>query len=455
MVVITSQEKWNINKALKNQLHSEYFNSIAIKFLNEVSIAEGTLLFFYCLESLFSLGAVLLDKQDSNRILLKIEEPVWRSSEKIKPINITINDTTLTFFFKLKRQEFSANFSLNDILGRQKQHSNSVIKRVAYNPILKPIHEHAWESSCVFNAAALYLDNKVHFIYRAIGDSGVSVLGYASSQDGIHIDERLAEPIFLSETPEKLKLDTIPSRYISGGSWCGCEDPRVVAIDDTIYMTYTAFDGYHAPGVALTSIKVDDFLNKRWNWKRPVLLSPLGEIHKNWVIFPEKINGKYALLHSLTPDILIDYFDNLNFHPPPSIKSNYQSQGRDMYWDNWVRGVGSPPMKTEDGWLVLYHAMDKRDPGRYKIGAMLLDKNDPTKILYRSATPLIEPDENYENEGFKPGVVYSCGAVIKDKTLFVYYGAADTVICAAYAKLEDLLTQLKNEEACMLEVISV
>ena len=90
--------------------------------------------------------------------------------------------------------------------------------------------------------------------------------------------------------------------------------------------------------------------------------------------------------------------------------------------------------------------MDSNDPGRYKVGAMVLDKNDPTEILYRSNTPLLEPDMDYENEGFKAGVVYACGAVVKDKRLFVYYGGADTVSCAAQMKLDQLLNQMKLDQ---------
>ena len=118
-------------------------------------------------------------------------------------------------------------------------------------------------------------------------------------------------------------------------------------------------------------------------------------------------------------------------------------------WDNWVRGAGPPPIKTKYGWLLLYHAMDERDPNRYKLGAMLLDLHDPTKILYRSARPVLEPDETYENEGHKAGVIYSCGAVtIKDK-LLVYYGGADKFTCVAEANLAefiaDLIAQKKPE----------
>jgi predicted GH43/DUF377 family glycosyl hydrolase len=325
-----------------------------------------------------------------------------------------------------------------------------MLERAAANPILKPLANHPWESDYVFNTAALFLAGRVHLVYRAIGHSGLSVFGYAASQDGIHIDERLKAPIYICRGPHACKEE--PSKrkhsysYASGGSWSGCEDPRLTRIADTIFLTYTAFNGWSSssPGIALTSISVDDFLHKRWHWDHPKLLSPPNEMHKNWVLFPEKINGKYAILHSISPNILIDYFDNLDSDESFYVKSHYSSSQRDAHWDTWVRGIGPPPIKTNEGWLVLYHAMDKRDPNRYKIGAMLLDTNDPTKILYRSASPLLEPDANYENEGFKPGVIYSCGAVVMNETLYVYYGAADSVVCVATADLNQLLEQLKN-----------
>jgi predicted GH43/DUF377 family glycosyl hydrolase len=93
---------------------------------------------------------------------------------------------------------------------------------------------------------------------------------------------------------------------------------------------------------------------------------------------------------------------------------------------------------------VLYHAIDDLDPGRYKMGAILLDLNDPKKELYRSQRPILEPDERYENEGFKSGILYSCGAVVVDGTLFVYYGGADTVACVATADLKQFLEEVKK-----------
>lgn len=458
-----------------------YFDASPLNILPLLSIDEGLLLFYF-VDSPFALGVALLDKQDPGKILWRSDKPIWETSEEIQPIKMTKENRTLVFCFekslspptwesnhafffadiwdfitrwmkyfmaKMDNKMQVVEFSLDKILDLNllQKPIPIVLERTYKNPILQPNPASPWESCYVFNPAVLFLKDKVHFVYRAIGESGLSVFGYASSNDGMHIDERLTTPIFISKDPQECKKDIVAALlypYQSGGGWTGCEDPRLTQIDDTIYMVYTAFNGSRPPGVALTSISVRDFLNKQWNWKNPILMSAPGEIHKNWVIFPEKINGKYAILHSITPNILIDYLDTLDLDDIAHIESHYSSGGRDEYWDNWVRGVGPPPIKTEDGWLVLYHAMDREDPDKYKIGAMILDHNDPTKILYRSNTPLLEPDAHYENEGFKAGVVYTCGAVIIDEKLFVYYGGADTVICAASVNLNELLEHLKN-----------
>ena len=176
----------------------------------------------------------------------------------------------------------------------------------------------------------------------------------------------------------------------------------------------------------------------------PVFLSPPGEVHKNWVLFPEKINGKFAILHSISPKIMIDYVDDFSEFDAEerNIESRYSRLSGLAGWDSWVRGAGPPPIRTRLGWLLFYHAMDVRDPNRYKLGAMILDLGDPTKILYRSQMPLMEPEEWYENNGWKSGVIYSCGAVVKDGELYVYYGGADSVVCVAVANLEHFLDEL-------------
>jgi beta-1,2-mannobiose phosphorylase / 1,2-beta-oligomannan phosphorylase len=170
-------------------------------------------------------------------------------------------------------------------------------------------------------------------------------------------------------------------------------------------------------------------------------------------LFPEKINGKFAILHSFAPEILIDYFDSLDeLDGTRFIKSNNtRPVDSSRTWDSWFRGVGPSPIKTDLGWLIIYQAMDHRNPDRYRIGALILDINDPTKILYRCVAPILEPEEYYENNGWKWGVVYSCGAVVKNGTLFVYYGGADKVIGVATIKLAELLLDLKKHKAVKLK----
>ena len=323
------------------------------------------------------------------------------------------------------------------------------LERHEKNPIVEPREDLFWEMKATFNPGAVYADRRVHLLYRAIGGDDVSVLGYASSGDGMTIDERLSEPAFVPSTrkkPEPGEPVTLPA-YCSGGGWNGgCEDPRLTLIGERVYLMYTAFDGWGSIRIALTSIGIKDFLEKRWHWEKPSLISPPGQIHKNWVLFPEKIKGKYALLHSISPNILVDYFDSLEELKPDDaiVKSRYDRVSKTGGWDTWIRGAGPPPIKTKLGWLLFYHAMDIRDPDRYKLGAMILDLDDPTKILYRSRMPILEPDADYENRGFKAGVVYSCGAVVKDGELYVYYGGGDTVVCVAMTNLEKFLRELKE-----------
>jgi len=326
------------------------------------------------------------------------------------------------------------------------------LSRSEANPIIEPNRENSWESWQTFNPAAIQEDGKVHLLYRAIGEGGYSALGYANSEDGHVIKERHPLPAFVRRNNSK-KIDGPPIlTYGSGGGWNGgSEDPRLTKLDDNLYLIYTAFDGWASLRLALTSIPTEDFINKNWNWKDPVFISPPMEIHKNWVLFPEKVNGKFAILHGIDPEILIDYFDDLNeLDGKTFIKSAKQYGTVKNRWDSTVRGVGPPPIKTENGWLILYHAIDQRDPGRYKLGAMLLDLRDPTKILHRSNKPILEPDEAYENNG-KPGVIYSCGAVVMEGTLFVYYGGADAVTCVATADLKKFVTNLSKDIAPKLK----
>ncbi len=314
------------------------------------------------------------------------------------------------------------------------------LSRSEKNPIISPKKENTWENWQTFNPGAILIKGKIYIIYRAVGDDGLSRLGYAASKDGITIDERLPFPVY-AHKPSKSNFNYCS--FASGGSFGGVEDPRLVRVEneDTIYMTYTACD--EGPRIGLTSIKVDDFLQKKWKWKSPEIISAPDEVHKNWVIFPQKIKGKYAILHSLCPELLIDYRDSLKFKKGEFIKSCYNGTNPlKNCWDDWLRGAGAPPIKTRLGWLLFYHAMSVKDPGNYKVGAMILDLKNPNKILYRAKEPVFEPKADYENNGFKSGVVYVTGAIVKKGKIFVYYGASDTHVGVATADLEGFLEAL-------------
>jgi len=238
----------------------------------------------------------------------------------------------------------------------------------------------------------------------------------------------------------------VPGVYVSGGGGMGgCEDPRLTKIDNRVYLTYVAYDGVQPPRVALSSIKYNDFLNKKWAWEKPVLISPPDLVDKNACILPEKINGKYVIFHRVFPNILIDYVDDLDFDGKTRwLEGHFKIPVRALSsdWDSLKVGCGPPPLRTKDGWLLIYHAVGCCQGYHYKIGAMLLDIKDPTNVLARSSKPILEPHASYENEGWKSGVVYPCGAAIIKDRLFVYYGGADTVVCVASARLDDFLKEL-------------
>jgi len=368
--------------------------------------------------------------------------------KEVMSFSFLVNITALLFSFFVAGALLGVIFSESvrekfaEILRKQRLLLNKSI----HNPILKP-GNHPWTAEAVLNPAAAIIEGRTHLIFRAIGSDGVSRLGYASSADGIIFDKRFPYPIFVAQKPRNLAGHIrrySPVLYPSGGSWGGCEDPRMVIIEGRIYVTFNMFDGWDFIRVAAISIAQEDFLSGQfWKWDGPHILSPPGQIHKNWVIFPEKIKGKYAILHSVAPEIEIAYRDAIEDIgiTEPFIESWSGSRG-DLparnSWDSFVRGAGPPPLRTNRGWLLFYHAIDEREPSRYKLGAMLLDLNDPTKALYRATAPVLSPEERYENEG-KPGIVYACSAVVRDGKLFIYYGGADKVICVATAQLDDFL----------------
>jgi beta-1,2-mannobiose phosphorylase / 1,2-beta-oligomannan phosphorylase len=319
------------------------------------------------------------------------------------------------------------------------------------NPIASPQSHNEWEACGVFNSGA-YIDetDTVHLLYRAVGSDGISRVGYAKSEDGFSITERIPYPVFFLENIRiRNHFFYDPKQFPSGGSWGGAEDPRIVEIDGRLYLTFNAFDGWDFIRIGVTSIAKEDFLAGRWNWSKTRIISPEDQLHKNWILFPEKINGKFAILHSISPDVLVDYRESLdaigNEEAHIESPTGPRTAVREGVWDYKLRGAGSPPIKTDKGWLVLYHATEKQESYKYKIGALLLDLNDPQKIIARSPAPVLAPDCWYEDDE-KPGIVYTCGAVIRGEMLLIYYGGGDKHLCVAETKLSDLLDWMISTE---------
>jgi len=311
------------------------------------------------------------------------------------------------------------------------------VHRADVNPILQSRAENAWESKAVFNPAAIDLDGSVHILYRALADDDTSTVGYARSEDGLHIDERSDEPVYVPRESFEIKLRP-------GNS--GCEDARIVQIGDRLYMTYTAYNAQDAPRVAVSSIATDDFLAKQWDWSKPEVISPSDIMDKNACILPDQVGGRYLMFHRVTEDICADYVDSLDFNTQKLDQCLQVLQPRRGMWDGQKVGISAPPLKTKEGWLMFYHGVSEQS--EYRLGAILLDIDDPTVVLARTALPVFEPEESYEREGIVPNVVFPCGAVLRDDTIFIYYGGADKVVGVATASLARLMQRLQTYRTC-------
>lgn len=283
------------------------------------------------------------------------------------------------------------------------------------NPILGPVPDSSWESKYVFNPAMFEVGGRIHFFYRAMGEDMISRLGYASSSDGYKIDERLNVPVFEPLNPCEFR---------------GVEDPRVTIMGTSCIMTYTAYG--EIPQVGITSISVNDVLEKKWVWRNRIYPFP-GVINKNASLFPRKIREDYVLFHRLDPNICIAYSKDLKQWND----SGVVMKPRKDHWDCLKIGIAGQPLETKDGWLQIYHGVDLNRI--YRLGALLLDLEDPRKIIHRSEKPFLEPLEDYECSGLVPNVVFSCGAVIRGNDVLVSYGASDSVVCVSNFKIDELL----------------
>ncbi|MFH1827107.1 MAG: pesticidal protein Cry7Aa [bacterium] len=319
-----------------------------------------------------------------------------------------------------------------------------------------------FENKAVLNPACIQVDDITHMFYRAVNHNDISSIGYCQLKDN-KVVKRFEKPVLFPEFDYEEK---------------GVEDPRITYLDGVYYLFYTAFDGKNAlisyatshdlvhfvkKGLISPKISYDEaedifresgikkkytkfeILFKRKEGKEVLLFE------KDASLFPQKINNKFALLHRILPGIQIIYFDNFSELTDNRWRDYFKNLGDfiildPLFWfENRNVGGGCPPIKTEDGWLIIYHAVENSPSGKiYHAAAALLDRKNPLKVLGRLSEPLFSPEISWEKSGVTKNVVFPTGAVVRDKRLYIYYGAADTVIAAKSVDLPELLTELKK-----------
>jgi predicted GH43/DUF377 family glycosyl hydrolase len=285
----------------------------------------------------------------------------------------------------------------------------------------------AWEKKATFNPGTVRDDEITHILYRAVNEQCISSLGYAATMDGEAILNRSTEPVLSPNGP-----------------WeeFGCEDPRITAFDGTYYVFYTAFSR-RGPRIALAS--TSDFRN----YKRYGIVGP--DLHdKNCALFPQLIDGKVTVVHRIAPNIELAFLDSVE-----------QMETSNPYWKDYLKhieantimkpmwkweekkiGIGPPPIRTDDAWLIIYHGVDSHSV--YRAGAALLDLEDPRRVIARIPEPILEPEEEFERVGVVPNVVFPEGAVVMKDELKVFYGGADRVCCVASVPMKLLIEALES-----------
>lgn len=237
-----------------------------------------------------------------------------------------------------------------------------------------------------------------------------------------------------SKDGRSFTVDDEPLIYPSGSLEAfGIEDPRVTQIGDTYYVYFSAVSPV---GIGVAMVSTTDFLSVTHHGMI------FGPDNKDALIFPERVNGKYYALHRPTvksagkPEIWIAESDNLLYWG----NHRHLVGLREGRWDSERIGGGAVPFRTERGWLELYHGATKEH--RYCMGALLLDLNDPSRVIGRSERPILEPEADYEKNGFFGEVVFSCGALVEDDTVRMYYGVSDTSMACAELSLQEILDSL-------------
>ncbi len=322
-----------------------------------------------------------------------------------------------------------------------------------------------FENQGVLNPAVIRAGDNVHLFYRAVQNGNHSSIGYCKLDGPLTIVERWDKPIIIPEF---------------GYESQGVEDARITKIDDLYYLTYTGYDGTNARGALATSkdlihfekqglivppityaefvsiiessgkVNENYYLNQKFYYQADDLEKKMLLWDKNVIFFPRKINGNLVFLHRLRPGIQIvsvkslteltksfwkHYFQNLHEHIVLDPVNDHESS---------YIGGGCPPLETEHGWLLIYHGVKRTEKGLfiYSACAALLDLNNPVKEIARLPYALFSPEFDWELKGKVNNVVFPTGTALFGNTLFIYYGAADSIIACASVNLPELVAEL-------------
>lgn len=288
-----------------------------------------------------------------------------------------------------------------------------LFQRYKNNPIIRPDPSKAYEKDGTYNPTAIVHENKVYLIYRAEGDSDVSTLCLATSSDGFKFKKHNNNPIIKPSVPEE-----------DGG----CEDPRIVKIGDTFYLTYTSYNGMQpvTDDTVSTSLAISKDLI---NWEK---LGIIVKGIKAATIFPEKINKKYVMFIGGKNIRIAESLDLLNWKLDKEILLDVR---KNMFDDRYVE-VGPQPLIFKDKIILFHNTADKQ--GVFHPSLAILDINNPRKILYRVDKPLMTPTEDYELYGKVKNVIFGSGLVELNGTYFYYYGAADKYVGVATVEKTEL-----------------
>ena len=396
---------------------------------------------------IFGIEAALLDVSDPQKIIGRTSKPLLQPVLKYE-LEGMVENVIFPSGAAIVGDEFKIYYGAADTVGAEasvrldvflsllkNSDTKGILKfnKFKDNPILSPHEDQPWQAQAVFNSAALYENDQFYLLFRAMSWDNTSTIGCAVSDDGFNFTQLANDPIYVP----RMEFE---SKY-RPNAFSGCEDPRLTKFGDRIYMFYTAYDGQRPPRVALTSIKESDFFAHNWLWKEPILISNPKIDNKNACLFPEKSNDKFVVLHRTAGhEIAIDFINELSDLNQENIlleKEAAISPNPDG-WDSAKIGIAGPPIKTEKGWLLIYHGVSRFDKN-YRLGYMILDLEDPFHVLYRSSYPILEPQMEFEKKGIIDNVVFSCGAVEKDGLFYLYYGGADKVMCVATMEIKKLL----------------